>query len=399
MYIGKFRQGQSVWVPALSHHTITGAEMAGACTGYYQKMVGAPGAGTALTFNQFNTETGGYFAVISTTLLDPGAYFVFVEATVGGVASNAVYTFEVEAAFASPSAGVAATSGECLSVAELKTFIEYGSLSDGALQDILDRAWGDIFDQLGHTFGRAFRIYHDESESATAATIEIDATGVELIITGGANDGTYTYTFAVHTEIGGLIQAIEDEAVGFVVELLEQIPYDQPSANLKVLAATDIFGAENRRAVYFSQWTECVSGNNEHIARLTLKVRTTVSVAEDGVALTAGTDYFIKPFHLLRWCQTGATGVTCGLSGYWSCKQPCNVCITYVPAWFGQCPKAVEKLLIALSQGLIESYMDGTYKSERIGDYSYTKGSHAETIGYLWGEVLGKYSIMHWISV
>lgn len=398
-FIGSYAKGEHVWVPAITVSGIAGGKAdPSSCTGYYQKVsAAAPGAGTPLIFNKFNAETGGYYADIDTSPLAVGMYMAFVEATVGAISNNTMYTFAVTASPAAPSAGAAATAGECISVAELKTFIACDTLDDGVLQDIIDRSWGDIYDQVGHTFGRAFRIYHDESDGATAATIEIDAAGIEIDITGGANDGSYSYPFATHDEIGNIIQAMEDEDIGLKIELLEQIPYDQPSRNLKTLNKTDIFGAANRITVSFKQWTECVSGNNEHIARVSMKIRTTVSVTEDGVPLTAGRDYFIKPFYLIRWCCSGG-GRTCGAAGYWSCVQPANVCITYVPTWFGQCPKAIEKLLIGVAQGLIEGYMDGSYKSERIGDYTYIKGSHAETLGLLWGEVLHKYSVALWIT-
>jgi hypothetical protein len=103
MNLGTFIAGQTVWVTVCCHRpatgeewvTASGEEYAGTVTGYYQRMTGAPGAGTALSFSQFNSETGVYYAPIDTTGFTKGSYAVLVEATVDGVAINVMHTFTV----------------------------------------------------------------------------------------------------------------------------------------------------------------------------------------------------------------------------------------------------------------------------------------------------------------
>lgn len=93
----------------------------------------------------------------------------------------------------------------------------------------------------------AMSIYHDKSDSATAATVEVTATTMVLIVTDGANAGTTTYTFsdAASNTVGELVTAINALDKGWVAELLDESARD--SATLEVLAATDVFGLPKKR--------------------------------------------------------------------------------------------------------------------------------------------------------
>jgi len=368
-YLGAYSQGRVVWVPAIATHPLTGQEFDPTfCGGYYQRMTGAPGAGTALVFNQFNTETGAWYAVIDTAPLAPGMYQVLVEATVAGVESNAWHVFEVIPAATTYSPTSPAT-GECLTVEELQAQIDTGEYSASVIQGVIDRIAGKLYSRLGHTFGRAFRLAHDMS--ADDATFEVTADALVLTLVGGLHAGDHTFSFTEYPQTGQLVDAINAAAIGFTAELLEVIPYEQPSANLR-LSHGNVFGI--RHALQYGQWTECFSGNNEHCLFTSMTIRTTVSVIEDGRALSAGSDYYIKDSWLVRMGCVGH----CFQAGYWSCYAPCNVCVTYIPRWFGLCPAAFINALVLLAQYEIEGMLDGTYQSERMGDYSYTKGKAAD---------------------
>ena len=75
-YCGTVIAGQAIWVTVVCHDPTTGEESAATVTGYYQRMTGTPGAGTALSFSQFNSETGVYYAPIDTTGFTKGTYAV-----------------------------------------------------------------------------------------------------------------------------------------------------------------------------------------------------------------------------------------------------------------------------------------------------------------------------------
>ena len=95
----------------------------------------------------------------------------------------------------------------------------------------------------------AISIYNDMSDSATAATVEVTATTMVLIVTGGTNAGTTTYTFsdAASNTVGELVTAINALDKGWVAELLDESARD--SATLEVLAATDVFGFSKKRVL------------------------------------------------------------------------------------------------------------------------------------------------------
>jgi hypothetical protein len=371
MDLGHFRAGELVWVPALSHSG-SGAEVnPTTCVGKYYK-VGTV-VSTPLAFVQFDSETGVYYATIDTSGLSVGVYMVLVEALVGGVNKNATHVFQVEASVSVGVGAGAATTGDCLSVADVKLLVDASAYTDTQIQNALDFAFAQITNALGHAFGKAFRVYHDTTDGATAVTITVDSTKVSIIITGGANAGTHDFTFATWPYIGDLLSAITDHDIGVIVELLEVIQDNQLSSNLKPIVATNILGFTNRITAQFRQWTECMDGNNEHNVMVHMPIRMIVSVTEDGYTLDA-TDYLIKhKYNVVRACATGSS-CSCYVPGYWSCVSTCNVCVTYVPDWFGKCPGVFKQALLGFAQTILGSSSSGYLTREHIGDYEYTKG-------------------------
>jgi len=95
MFLGRYVQGDKVWITVCLHKFETGVELAGAVTGWYLKVGSAFNTKTALTFNLMDSETGVYYAEIDTTGFDDSAYFALVEATVDTVPANASFIFEV----------------------------------------------------------------------------------------------------------------------------------------------------------------------------------------------------------------------------------------------------------------------------------------------------------------
>ena len=95
MYLGNYKIGEKVWIPATTHKFETGQEFSATVTGYYLLVGAAFGSAVALTFNIFNTETGVYYAEIDTTGFTEGNYIVLVEATIDGVVANQMFYFGV----------------------------------------------------------------------------------------------------------------------------------------------------------------------------------------------------------------------------------------------------------------------------------------------------------------
>lgn len=95
MYLGNYKKGEKVWIPATTHKFETGQELAATVTGYYLKVGAAFGTAVTLTFNNFNSETGVYYAEIDTTSLDESNYIALIEATVDIVIANQLVYFGV----------------------------------------------------------------------------------------------------------------------------------------------------------------------------------------------------------------------------------------------------------------------------------------------------------------
>jgi len=95
MFLGRYVEGDKVWIVACCHRFETGVELEAEVTGYYLKVGEAFENKVALTFNLMNEETGIYYAEIDTTGFDDSAYMAVVEAVIDTVAANIVYMFEV----------------------------------------------------------------------------------------------------------------------------------------------------------------------------------------------------------------------------------------------------------------------------------------------------------------
>ena len=89
------------------------------------------------------------------------------------------------------------------------------ALSDTALALMLFGA-SDYLDKavFGHSFNRAVRIYHDKTHGAAGCTVTVTAAQVDIIITGGLNAGTHTFTFAAYPTVQELVDAIGDHDIG-----------------------------------------------------------------------------------------------------------------------------------------------------------------------------------------
>lgn len=274
---------------------------------------------------------------------------------------------------------------EPLSIAELKSLIDEGDWTDAALGIILDGATDFLFSLLGHSFGRAIRIYHDGlDEEVTAATVEVTSTGIVLVITGGDDEDTYTYLFADYDEMVEIVDAIEQEGVGFVVTLVEGMSLTEATTNLHIRVATSCLALTNRQVLCISQMTETMDGG-EHMIFTSLPIRSVVSVVHDGVTET---DYWEKSagYLISKYC-TGSR-YSPYVMDLWSVKQPCAVTVTYVPLWL-RIPGVMKLALRALCQNTI---IDSGMSSETIGDYSYRKGDVWASIAPFW-MMLSHYSI------
>jgi hypothetical protein len=86
-------------------------------------------------------------------------------------------------------------------------------------------------------------IYHDESASATGATVQVTSSAVLLVVSGGGNAGLYTYTFAAYATMTLIVAAINDAAKGWIAVALGS--GGENTTDLNTLAATSIFGTNN----------------------------------------------------------------------------------------------------------------------------------------------------------
>lgn len=85
-------------------------------------------------------------------------------------------------------------------------------------------------------------VFHDESDSGTAATIGVSGTTLTLVVTGGANAGTYTVDLSATdydtlTEVVDRINALDK---GFVADLIGD--GDAASSSLRPLNTVSCFG-------------------------------------------------------------------------------------------------------------------------------------------------------------
>ena len=93
-------------------------------------------------------------------------------------------------------------------------------------------------------------IFHDESASATAATVGISGTTLTLIITGGSNAGTRTIdlTSAANDTLTELVAALPDE--GWVGDLVGD--GDAASSTLRPVNTVSCFGFDNMQTLQYT---------------------------------------------------------------------------------------------------------------------------------------------------
>jgi len=276
---------------------------------------------------------------------------------------------------------------EAMSITELKTLISVGSWSDSALSMILDGATDFIFSLLGHSFGRAIRIYHSEEEDATAATISVTATGVSLIITGGANAGTTTYLFVDYTDMIDLVEAINQADLGFEATLVEGMSPTEKTENLHTLAATNCLGLSNRVVLCIQQTTEVMDGTGTGYIFTHLPIKSVVSLIQDGMAINSSSYWAKTGGYVLYKYASGSQYEKYSLD-YFSLKTPCNIQICYVPLWL-RIPGFFKLILRAMCGHTI---LSTGVKSESIGDYSVTYGE-IEKIIALWWPMMAEYMV------
>lgn len=278
---------------------------------------------------------------------------------------------------------------EPLTVTELKTLIDEGSWSDAALGIILDASVDFLFALLGHSFGRAIRIFHDESEDATAATVTVTATQITLTITGGANaaGSPYEYTFADYDEMIAMVDAICQEDVGFEATLVEGMSPTEATTNLHLLTATGCLGLSNRQVLCIQYTTETMDGTGEGYIFTKLPIRSVSSILQDGTAISSSY-YWAKTggYVLYKYCS-GSQYQKYSLDLF-SLKTPCNIVICYTPLWL-RIPGFFKLILRAMCQHTIAS---GAMASETIGDYSYKLGDIDKILAPWWPMMI-EYSI------
>lgn len=120
-----------------------------------------------------------------------------------------------------------------LSAAQLATLVEQVKLALRIADD----------DATLHT--DALAVYHDQSASATAATVQVESSSLSLVITGGANAGTDTFdlTNDSYDTLTELVDAINALSEGWVATLLGR---DEADSSLIVRkASTSAYGQAN----------------------------------------------------------------------------------------------------------------------------------------------------------
>lgn len=112
-------------------------------------------------------------------------------------------------------------------------------------------------------------VYHDGSASATAATVQVTGSAIVLVITGGANAGTSTLTFAAYATVTTMVTAINALSKGWVATV--QGNGGEATADLNVLSATSGFGSaavqylRGKNSYLFEKAINAASDAIEHV--------------------------------------------------------------------------------------------------------------------------------------
>ena len=99
----------------------------------------------------------------------------------------------------------------------------------------------------------AFSIYHHKTQSATACTVAVDGNVLTLVVTGGANAGTYTYdlTLAANDTIGELITVMLADTAGGEMIIRQHARNDATSTDIVETVATDCYGEGATQTLQF----------------------------------------------------------------------------------------------------------------------------------------------------
>ena len=236
----------------------------------------------------------------------------------------------------------------------------------------------------------AFSIYHDKSNSVTAATVGLSSNTLTLIITGGAWDGTTTFdlTAADYDTLAELTAAITALAKGWVVT--QSGRDDVASADLADMEAlTNAYGSDNTLTLTYVNNCLLIELANiatdvfETLADRQFAQRTRTewhTPKQDGTVQVR--DY---PINWIDYVATGAQyaiKIRCTSSTavpefkYGRFKVAIGTVRVYAKITGGYATIPDDIKLVALA--IVKMIWDGRktsagMKSERLGDYKYEK--------------------------
>lgn len=129
----------------------------------------------------------------------------------------------------------------------------------------------------------AFRVYHDQSSSASACTVAVTSSALVLVITGGANAGTYTYTLSSssHDTIGELVAVLNAAGRGFVA--VADTYTSAASTDLLVVAAASCYGSGAEQTLYITDnylIREIIRGMSDAVENVCGRVFASASYSE-----------------------------------------------------------------------------------------------------------------------
>lgn len=275
--------------------------------------------------------------------------------------------------------------------------------SDSLTMKLYDSTADFISQYLGHSFGQGMRIWHDGTGATLATftwTVAVTSTGIILSTTNPASSTTLLFaTYPTLREMAHAIQSLSggtsdvlsgwEAAVAF--EKYTELSSSFLSVVTEVQAAIALgnTGYAYRKVFCLDTFCETLSGNGESRLFLRMPIASISSVTEDGIALTAGTDYWAKN-HLGVLIRAGSAGCCyvggCRYTtGCWSMRQPNNVTVVYSPTWFSIRPMAIVSAIHGL---MVLAMSTSGYQSERIGDYSYAKDGAS---ALMWLQTLESY--------
>ena len=104
-------------------------------------------------------------------------------------------------------------------------------------------------------------IHHTMQTGATDCTVEVTGTSLVVVVTGGANAGTYTGTFAAYPTLQDMVDVISGLAIDVVAALIGTP--ETETTNLEVLAATSCYGWDNKQNVTADGPVGTTAGNEE----------------------------------------------------------------------------------------------------------------------------------------